>query len=363
MTDSVRAPASRRAAHILVHLARGMRPMTATAIARDLGLPRTSVQGICETLGRERMLQRGADDSYWLGPRISELSAMSRSSAHRALRFGLLIASRDNAYYTALLEAADSDVRTVGGELLVRDAGEDGPRQRQQWRELLEDDVDVVLIDAVQTHGFHELVEQTCQLGIPVVSVGSRIDDVDASVTSDNTQAGLLAGHELAMRLEEGSTVGIVDGLQKDANQHRVSGFVEAISMYPHLRIVSHERGHRDSPDAGREAAARTLDRAEQPTAIFAVCDPVAFGVAECVSSADAPIVIASVDGRGRAVDQIRSGGPIVVTVAQDPSSLARTALDVARGLRSGMRPSQRVVELPVRPITSLNAGGYTPWA
>jgi ribose transport system substrate-binding protein len=361
--EPVRAPAASRAAQILVHLARTMRPMTATAIARDLDLPRTSVQGICEALGRERMLQRGVDDSYWLGARVSELSAMSRSSAHRALRFGLLIATRDNAYYTAMLDAAHSDIRAVGGELLVRDAGEDGPHQRQQWRELLEDDVDVILIDAVETHGFDELVRETRRRAIPVVAVGSRIDDIDASVTSDNTQAGLLAGHELATRVEEGSAVGIVDGLRKDANQHRVAGFVEAIRMYPHLRIVSHDSGLRDSAEAGRAAAARSMARADPPAAIFAVCDPVAFGVADYVSSCEVPVAVASVDGRERAVQQIQNGGPIVATVAQDPSSLIRTALDVARELRNGMRPSQRVVELPVRLITSINAGGYTPWA
>lgn len=308
------------------------------------------------------MLSRGSDDSYWLGPRIAELGAVSRSSAHRALRFGLLIATRGNAYYTAMLEAADLDVRTVGGELIVREADEDGDRQRRQWRQLMEDGIDVILIDAVESGGFEELVDQAQANGIPIVAVGSRIDDVDASVTSDNTQAGLLAGHELISRLEDRSKVAIIDGLRKDANAHRVAGFIEAIHENPSLEIVAHGAGGHDSPAAGRMTAAQVLSENKQVDAFFAVCDPIAFGVAELLQEREVVAPIASVDGRRQAVEQIRDGGPIVATAAQDPHSLIRTALNVARELRDGMRPSQRAVQLPVRLITAANAGGYSPW-
>ena len=362
MADRSRTPAVSRAVAVLSLLARSHGPLTVTAIARELGAPRTSVHGICETLADERMLVRGTDGSYWIGPRVAVLGANARLSAHHALRFGLLIPNLENTYYTALVSAAEDDVRATGGELIVCQADDDSDKQRRQWQTLINGRADVILIDAVDTFGFDDLVVRSRTAGIPVVAAGTRIDEVDVAVVSDNTQAGLLAGLELARRLPDGSSIAIADGLRKNANADRVAGFLDAIRDHRELTLVAHERGRRDDATSGREVAERLLSEHPSLSGIFAVCDPIALGVTSYLNSVGRPIPVTAVDGRAQVIHQIRDGGPIVATAAQDPARLVRAALDSARQLHDGSRPQQRVVMLPVRLIDATTAAGYQPW-
>ncbi len=362
MASRSRVPAVTRSAEVLRLLAGIHRPLTVTAIAQETGLPRTSVQGICETLAREQMLARGVDGSYWLGPRVAALGGISRLSERHALRFGVLVPNLENAYYAALLRAAEETARATGSELFIRAADDDSARQREQWQLLLDDLVDVILIDGVDTHGFDDLVVRSRQAGVPVVAMGTRIDDVDAAVTSDNTQAGRLAGHELAERVRPGSKVAIVDGLRKNANADRVAGFRDALRDHPEVTVVAHEYGLHDDVASGRAAARRVLSAHPEVAGIFAVCDPIALGVAAHLTGRDRWLPITAVDGRASAVEQIRAGLPIVATAAQDPVRLIRAAMDLGRELHDDKRPPQRVLLMPVRLISAANAAGYQPW-
>lgn len=71
----------------------------------------------------------------------------------------------ENAYYAALLRAAEETARATGSELFIRAADDDSARQREQWQLLLDDLVDVILIDGVDTHGFDDLVVRSRQAG------------------------------------------------------------------------------------------------------------------------------------------------------------------------------------------------------
>lgn len=357
-----RVPAIVKATTVLRFVSSSREPQSVLSIARATGLPRTSVLGICEALSDERMLVKGADGTYWLGPRVAELAAAVRLGSPAALRFGVLIPTAHNAYCSAMVAAAREEIARTGGQLYTRSADEAFDLQRAQWNELLDIGVDALLVDAVATDGYEECLGRAHRLGIPVVAIGSRINGVSASVTSDNTQAGLLAGRYLAARLPAGAQVGIVDGLEKNANADRVAGFREAVRDNPGITIVAHFRGPNDNSASGRAVAERLFAAHPDVAGVFAVCDPVAFGVAEYLSQTQSPVLVASVDGRAEAVRQIKLGGPIVATAAQDPIRMTRTGTRLAIELRNGNRAAQGAILTPVRLITAESAEDYTPW-
>lgn len=362
MEDRARTPAVVRSAAVLRLLARSSRPLTPSAIAQEIAAPRTSVLRICESLSDERMLVRGRQGTYWLGPRIASLAADARLSDHHALTFGALIPNTSNAYYDALLAAAAADVESSGGRLIVHDASDDAVRQRHQWGELLELGADVVLVDAVETSGYEDLVLASHDRGIPVVAIGTRIDGADVAVTSDNIQAGLLSATALLSRLPDDSHVAILDGLSKNANAERISGFRDALRDHPQVHLVAHEQGGADDVESGRRATHRLIDDHPGLSGIFAVCDPLALGAAETLRDLQRTLAITAVDGLADATELIDAGGPILATSAQDPAHLARTALAIARQLHDGTTPRQRVVSLPVRLVTAADSRGYSPW-
>ncbi|KQQ06052.1 MULTISPECIES: substrate-binding domain-containing protein [unclassified Rathayibacter] len=347
---------------VLSLLGEWRKPATVTAIARELDLPRTSVDRICETLSAERLLSRGVDGTFWLGPQVAVFGAVSRGARPRSLRLGVLVPDLGNAYYGTFITAVEADARAAGDEVTVHDARDDIERQRRQWQELLDDDVDVILVDSVATHGFDDLVRASSEQGVPVIAIGTRIAGVDVSVTSDNTQAGLLAGLELAQHLPPGSRLAIVDGLQKNANAERIAGFLDALSDYPEHHVVARYRGRVEDEESGRDAVERLLAEHGPLDGVFAVCDPLALGVADHVRRLPHRTAIASVDGRSRAVEQILAGGALLATVAQDPAKLGTTALASARDVCEGFWPHQRVISLPVHLVTRADAERYEAW-
>ncbi|WP_146082433.1 MULTISPECIES: substrate-binding domain-containing protein [unclassified Rathayibacter] len=347
---------------VLTLLGEGRRPLTVTAIARELDLPRTSVDRICETLSVERLLSRGTDGTFWLGPRVATSGAVSRGARPRSLRLGVLVPDLGNAYYGTFITAVEADAQAAGDEVLVHDARDDVDEQRRQWQVLLDDDVDVILVDSVATHGFDDLVRASSEQGVPVIAIGTRIAGVDVSVTSDNTQAGVLAGLELAQHLPPGARIAIVDGLQKNANAERIAGFLDALSDHPDLHVVGRQRGRVEDEESGRDAVERLLAEHGPLDGVFAVCDPLALGVADRVAGRPQRTSIVSVDGRSRAVQEILAGGAFLATVAQDPAKLGTTAMASARDVCEGFWPHQRVVSLPVQLITRSDAARYEAW-
>lgn len=362
MEHSARSPAVARTAAVLRFLADEREPQSVSAISQHTALPATTLRGICHILVEERILSKGLNGHYWLGPRIAEFAASARLASERALRIGLLIPTKDNDYYTAMLSAATTEVHATGGELIVRQADEDAARQREQWRELLDLRVDAILIDSVDSNSLGDLVDLSRQAGVPTVALGSRVSKADVSISSDNIQAGLRAGRFLASQLPAGSRLAIIDGLRKNANADRVIGFTEAIAEYAGVEIVAHLHGENDNSASGRMTLKAALSEHPDIDGVFAVCDPIAFGAARLVEELDLDIRIVSVDGRARAVDQITAGGPIIATAAQDPMRIARSSLQAARNLLAGARPEQGTVQIPVRLITEQNADTYTPW-
>lgn len=362
MSERSRTPAVTNAVAVLSLLAQWRRPLTVTAVARELDLPRTSVDRICETLSAERLLSRGSDGTFWLGPQVASLGAVSRAARPRSLRLGVLVPDLGNAYYGTFITAVETDAQAAGDEVTVHDARDDVQRQRRQWQVLLDEDVDVILVDSVATHGFDDLVRTSSEQGVPVIAIGTRIAGVDVSVTSDNTQAGLLAGLELAQHLPPGSRLAIVDGLQKNANAERIAGFLDALSDYPDHHVVGRYRGRIEDEKSGRDAVEQLLAEHGSLDGIFAVCDPLALGVADHVAGRPHRTAVASVDGRSRAVEEILAGNAFLATIAQDPAKLGTTAMACAREVCEGFWPQQRVISLPVRLITRSDAERYEAW-
>lgn len=64
------SPAVGRAVRILDLVARSARPLTASDLARDTGLPKSSLHGLCETLIQLRLLQRMGNGSLAMGPHV-----------------------------------------------------------------------------------------------------------------------------------------------------------------------------------------------------------------------------------------------------------------------------------------------------
>jgi ribose transport system substrate-binding protein len=356
-----KVPAIARAAAVLDAVAQAGRPLNLTQAARAIAAPKSTVLGICQALVAERLLVRGADGTYWLGPGLAELASAARSLRPVMLRVGLSVQSSANAFFAVEIAAARTAAEALGATLSASAAEQDLATQVGQMAAFIADGVDLIMVDPVASLGLETVTSRARHAFIPVVAINGTAAGADAAVTTDNAQAGALIGRYLSQLLPRGGAIAIIDGTPVTAIADRVAGFLGAIRAHRGLRVVSHLHGQ-NTQDSGERAARQVLGEHPVIDAFFAINDPTAIGVGRACTDAGRMVPVLSVDGSAEAVAQVRRGGPIVATAAQDPARLAQTGLEIGVALRSGVQPGHQTVLLPTRLITGENAKDYLPW-
>lgn len=356
-----RVPALIRAVRVLDMVAVEPVPPGVTEIAKRLGLPKSSVHNICASLTDERMLLRGADGSFRLGPRVFELGAVVPDRERTGATVAVSVQNGTNPFFDAEIAAAREEAERSGARLIATHAGADPARQDAQIREFVDAGAEIVLVDPVDSLGLSSAADYAHARNVVIVAINGAATNFDAAVTTDNTRAGVLAGEHFGRLFPRGARIAIIDGTRVTAIADRIDGFRRALGERGGFEVVAHATGD-NSEKRGRELAAGVLDRHDGIQAFFAINDPTALGVSQACRERDLTIPVIGVDGSAAAVDEIRRGGNIVATAVQDPSALGRTGVHLGFELAAGRRPLHRTILLPTQLITAAEAEEYEPW-
>jgi ribose transport system substrate-binding protein len=360
-TAQSRVPALSRAVALLDSVALAETGLTLSELARRLQAPKSSLLNICETLMAERLLRRDAEGRYSLGIRIAEFAAAQLNHPPRLKAVGLVVQNFTNPFFRAEADAISRAASALGIEITVFDAGQVLDRQQDQLQQLSDLGMDAVILDPVDSEGVAAGVAVVRAKGIPVVAVNAGASGADATVATDNVQAGELIGRHLGAMLDRSADVVVVGGTRITGNFDRISGFLSAVRDYPGIRVVDRLDGD-NTLETGRAVAHTILDRYPEIRAVFSINDPTALGILETFEARGSTAAILSVDGSSGALQMIRQNRGIVATAAQDPRELGRAALRLADLLHSGSRLPHRTWLLPTMLIVPSNANTYTPW-
>jgi signal transduction histidine kinase/AraC-like DNA-binding protein len=119
----------------------------------------------------------------------------------------------------------------------------DGNSQKQigQVRELLNEDIDLLIISPNEAEPLTPIVEETYKKGIPVIVVDRKISTslYSAYVGGDNYNIGRMAGEYAANLLGGKGSVIEITGLPKSSPAiERRTGFSDALKNYPSIKIA-----------------------------------------------------------------------------------------------------------------------------
>ncbi len=107
-----RVPAVSRAVLLLERLARQRRPMSASLLAAELDLPRSSVHGLCNTLLHHGLLRRQGDGGFVIGSGVMHLAQAFVANTNVAQEFGEMWRdigqSPDESIVLSVLDGTDS---------------------------------------------------------------------------------------------------------------------------------------------------------------------------------------------------------------------------------------------------------------
>lgn len=233
----------------------------------------------------------------------------------------------------------------LGGEVRFDSAGNDEELQLAQVEKHLDEGVDVIVLQPVNTGTAGALVAMANARGVRVVGYDSMLTNgpLDAMVMQDSWEVGRLQAEAMVKWLtaKHGSatgTVALIMGQPGDSNAQALSsGVLAALAANPGLRLVA-QRSHVDwSPDAARETAEALLVKHDDKVDAF-ICNNsgLAYGVigaltAEGLDDAS-KVFVAGADADLRNV-QFVADGRQSLEVWKKIEPLARRAAEVAIAL------------------------------
>jgi ribose transport system substrate-binding protein len=223
----------------------------------------------------------------------------------------------------------------------------------------------LLILNAADSKGIAPAVIRAKAAGLTVVAVDVAADGgVDATVTSNNKQAGELAAQYLADRLKGKGQVVIVNGPPVSSIQDRVAGFLEVMKKYPGIKILSQDQNAGGSRDGGLRVMTDLLTAFPKIDAVFSINDPQAVGCDLAAKQAGRKdFFIVSVDGAPEVVPFLKDPTSLIAaTAAQDPYTMSEKAVTIGYDIINGKKPASPLTLIPVQLITKDNVNSYQGW-
>ena len=298
----------------------------------------------------------------------SQSSSEAGDSAKTLQAVGVTVGSLGNPFFVQLGEAARAKAQTLdGGEVstTVVSSDYDLNQQINQVEDFIAAGVNLILLNAADSQGIAPAVIRAKAAGVTVVAVDVGAEGgVDATVTSNNIQAGELACQYIADRLGGQGRVIIINGPPVSAVMNRVEGCTNVLANYPDLEILSQDQNAEGSREGGLRVMSDLLTAFSDIDAVFAINDPSGIGAELAAKQAGRDeFFIVGVDGAPEAVEALQQTDSLfVATAAQYPGRLAEMAVEVGTEILQGNPPAQETILVPVELITQENVDQYEGW-
>ncbi|MBW4539426.1 MAG: ABC transporter substrate-binding protein [Myxacorys chilensis ATA2-1-KO14] len=273
-----------------------------------------------------------------------------------------------NPFFVLMGRGAEAEAKKLGGENVrttVVSSGYDLNQQFNQIENFIAANTDLILLNAGDSKGITPAVEKAKQAGIVVIAVDTGAGGgVDATVTSNNLQAGQVSCQYIADRLKGTGNVVIVNGPPVQSVFDRVDGCEQVFAKYPNIKILSKDQNAEGSRDGGLRVMSDLLTSFPKIDAVFAINDPSGVGAELAARQAKrSDFFIVGVDGAPEAKSAIEDKSSLfVATAAQDPLGMTQKAVQVGNDILYGKPPANPDIQIPVKLITRDNVSQYKAW-
>lgn len=280
---------------------------------------------------------------------------------------GVTVGDLGNPFFVQVGKGAEAGAKRLVGENVkttVVSAGYDLNQQINQIENFISSGVDLILLNAADSQGIAPAVIRAKEAGVTVIAVDVEAEGgVDATVTSNNVQAGEVACQYIADQLNGQGNVVIINGPPVSAVIDRVNGCNSVLEQYPNIEILSQDQNAEGSREGGLRVMSDLLTSFSDIDAVFAINDPTGIGAELAAQQAGRDeFFIVGVDGAPEAVEALQREGLFVATAAQDPFRMAETAVEVGQQIAQGNPPAEEKVLVPVELITKENIDQYEGW-
>ena len=285
---------------------------------------------------------------------VSSSAAASDAQDQPLRSIGISVADLGNPFFVELVDSVTRRANELNNgqsvEVIVRSDAYDLRRQVRQLNEFIEQKVDLIVLTAADEYKIAPVVAKAQRAGIKVIAVDVNAHGADATITTDNVQAGVVACERLAKEIGYTGQFVIINGVSVSSVLERVAGCKSAINRYPDITLLSDRLNGTGSQEGGMEAMIYLMEEYEHLDAVFAINDPTAYGAMMAAQQAGrSEFVLASVDGSSFAIDTIQQPNLWIATAVQRPRLMAERAVEIGLALLKGEDVRQRFILIPAQ--------------
>ena len=280
---------------------------------------------------------------------------------------GISVGSMGNPFFIALAKGAEFEAKKTNPNVKVTAVGFDYDlgKQNTQIDNFIAAGVDMILLNPGDPKAIEPAIKRAQAAGIIVVAVDTAAKGANATVETNNTQAGTIACQYLIEKMGGKGDMLIVNGPQVSSVIERVNGCKEVIAKNPGVKLLSFDQDAKGSRDGGLQVTQSLLTRFTKVDGLFAINDPTAIGAelaAKQMQRTSFPIT--AVDGAPDAETALKdpNSTQFVATASQDPFMMARLAVQEGVDLLNGKKPEKDPLLMDSKLITRENVGDYKGW-
>ncbi len=295
-------------------------------------------------------------------------SGQAQGGKSKTLQVAATFGDLGNPFFYTMGKGVEDAAKKIdpNAKVTVVSSGYDLNTQVGQIDTFIAAGVDMIILNAADTKGIAPAVKKAKAAGIIVVAADVDADGgVDATVTSNNYQAGQQSGEYIAKRLGGKGNVVIVNGPPVSAVIDRVNGCKEVLAKYPEIKILSDNQNAGGNREGGLRVMTDLLTAFQKIDAVFAINDPTGIGCELAMKQAkrEKEMFVVGVDGAPDAEVALKvADGSFAASASQDPYTMATKAVQTAWEIKNGNKPAEPKILIPTTLITRDNLSSYKGW-
>lgn len=279
---------------------------------------------------------------------------------------GITVGSLGNPFFVTIAKGAEAKAKQINPnvKVLTVSADYDLNKQFTQIDNFIASKVDVILLNAADAKAIKPAVLKAQKAGIAVIGVDVAADGADATVQTNNVQAGEIACDYIVKKLGGKGNVIIQNGPQVSAVIDRVNGCKSVLSKAKDIKVLSDDQDGKGSREGGMNVMLGHLTRFQKVDAVFTINDPQAIGSDLAAKQLKrSGIVITSVDGAPDIEGALKGDTMVQASASQDPYAMAQKAVEVGVDILNGKKPASPMILMQSNLITRDNVGSYKGWS
>ena len=212
------------------------------------------------------------------------------SASTSAETIALVQINQQALFFTQMNEGAQTKADELGVELVIFNANNDPAAQNNAIETYIAQEVDGLVVVAIDTNGIMPAVQQAADAGIPVVAVDAILPDGPqvAQVGVDNAAAGAMIGEHFLDYVEKEmggeAKLGVVGALNSTIQNVRQEGFEDVVADADGITMAGVVDG-RNVQDNAMSAAENLMTANPDLSAIYATGEPALLGAVAAVES------------------------------------------------------------------------------